>query len=189
VLTLLSSCGRTNITNVGNDNIEFQVLSIKELYPQAKKAALEWQEDAYLDMITLNVFPKTENFRSSAYFTFRSHTFPEIYFGYDYIENSTIEINQSEGEYPMLQPPDLEINPDVLPFDSLDAVKIMYEELGKEIYTNCSIGSWPALLGLEHRIPDLEEPTWSISFTCTSPQNWGAIIINAETGEVLEIRK
>lgn len=185
----LPSCGRAEATQLVSDNTEFQVLSIEELYPQAEKAALEWQEDAYLDLVSMDVFPATETFNSLASFSFRSHAFPEVYFSYHYKENGTIEISQSEGEFPVPQQSGLEINPDTLPFDSQRAFKIMWEKFGKDIYADCSIGDWPATLTLRYSIREIEELTWSISFTCISPQNWGAIIISAETGEVLEIRK
>jgi hypothetical protein len=189
IMLILLGCDRVESTTLVSENTKPQVLSVTELYPQAEKAALEWQEDAYLANVILDVFPASKTSSSSADFIFRSHTFPEIYFSYNYTVNKTTKISQSEGKYPTPRPPDLEINPETLPFDSLDAINIMYDGLGKEIYSDCNSGTWPDLLRLEHRIPGLVETTWGISFTCTSPQNWGAIIISAETGEVLEIRK
>lgn len=189
VILWLSSCGRTESTQPENDHTEFQVLSMKELYPLAEAAALEWQDDAYLYIVILNVFPANETHHSSADFAFRSKAFPNVYFDYDYLERDTIKVSQSEEEFPAPKPQSLAINPNTIQIDSLDAVSIMYEDLGKEIHADCSIESWPALLILRYRIPELKEPTWSISFDCESPQNWGAIIISAETGEVLEIRK
>ena len=189
---LLHSCTLTETKRAINEFTDFQVLPERDLYPNAKKAALEWQEDAYLDMITLNVFPKTEKFSSSATFFFRSYEYPESYFTYRYTENTESgvgEVSQWTGEFTNPKPPSLEIDLENLPIDSFEALKIMYDELGKEIYSDCSIVSWPHYLGLEQRIPGLNELTWSMSFTCATPQIGGAIIISAETGEVLEIRQ
>jgi hypothetical protein len=85
----------------------------------------------------------------------------------------------------------LEINPEQLPYDSMEALKIMYNSLGEEFNQDCKSWDWPLPLILEQRMLSLGEGelTWKMSFSCNVPENMEAIFIDAKTGEVVEIRK
>jgi hypothetical protein len=170
---------------------EYQVLSVQELFPDAFASAQKWMDDAYLNSVSQFFAPATDTDVIFVSFTFRSHTFPNKYFSYDYTIRGSIETEQWEGEFEISRPSGIEINPETLPFDSLEAFKIMYDELGKDFYQHCQQESWPLVLTLEQWPPTSGngELTWNISFSCNVPEKMNAIFIDAKSGEVLEIRK
>ena len=192
VSVLLSGCIKTEHPTSINNFTDFQVFSVKELYPEALASAKKWMNDAYLHRVSVDVSPKTTNLESLfVFFTFRTYTSQTKYFSYEYIFGEGIEVKQQEGEFSVPRPHGIELHPITLPIDSPEAFKIMYNELGRNFYQRCKRGEWPLFLSLEQELPSLGEGelVWKISFLCDEPEDNVAIFINAKTGEILEIRE
>jgi hypothetical protein len=191
VILLLPSCILSKSNPPVKDRTGFRVLSVKELYPQAEETAREWQEDAYLYRVMLDVYPEINSSTITATFFFRSYAFPDTYYFNRFIMSDITVIKQHQGIFKETPPHGLEIHPETLPFDSFEALGFMYDEFGKDFYKDCRVGRWPLFLKLEQRIPALAEGelAWSMSYNCLAPEEFAAIFIKADTGEVLEIRK
>ena len=84
VSLFLPACFAQEKANVSPPTLEnFQVLSIKELYPEARDAAIEWRKDAYLDGadLTASLYRDTNILLDVSYY-FRSDAEPESYYTY-----------------------------------------------------------------------------------------------------------
>jgi len=191
ISALLSGCIKTESPKLINNYTDFQVLSVKEYYPDAKAAAAEWQNDAYLYRVSLTVFPREGFSTLLASYFFRSNAYPEKYFIHKIVVGPTIETERIIGDLSEPRVTGLEINPEQLPYDSTEALKIMYNALGQEFNKDCKSWDWPLSLILEQRMLGLGEGelTWKMSFSCNVPEDWESIFIDANTSEVLEIRQ
>ncbi|HAV78090.1 MAG TPA: hypothetical protein DCX53_12140, partial [Anaerolineae bacterium] len=136
------------------------------------------------------LYPKTDNVPVRATFRYHSYSSPDKVISFDYMVRENVEIESRERNYENSENLDPGLDPDVLSLDSDEALKIMYEQLGDEFFRDCQVGSWPLIMNLEYGFPNVsEDEVWSLTFACDKPEKGAAIIISANTGEVLEIRR
>lgn len=190
MIATISSCNVFSATQQTFDCTELKILSVKEAYAQVDYVAKKWDKDAYLEEVLLYLYPKTDKSTLLATFGYRSLSSPFKAVSFDYIARSDIEIEQREFSLEDSEPPVFRLDLVILQLDSLDALKIMCEQLGNEFYKTCKVGHWPLPMTLKYGFPGIsKEEVWVMSFACDKPEKGAAIIINATSGEVLEIRQ
>jgi hypothetical protein len=176
--------GNTQVTSA-----EISVLSMKELYPQALSIARDWHPDAFLSRASFSIqgFSSTDHPRAS--FTFWGPSTIVNYGLNVYIRELSqgLEIDTDEGEFPPERPLAEAIDPDELPFDSLDALELILTNGGREFLRAHPSQPWPPDLILER----------SGSYLSAGPLRWRAFfkgvdiyetkhfMIDAYTGEFL----
>ena len=173
---------------------DFQVLSVKEYYLEAQSSATNWQENAYLHRVSQVAYLHKKPETLSITYFFLSKSYPEKIYSYRITisDNGTQKIEEDSDILNTPRPFGLEILPEQLPFDSLDALKIMYDALGEDFFESCKTPSpWYTSVSLSQKtFAKSEGPlTWSASFSCDKPESMSAIFIDAYTGEVIEVRR
>lgn len=119
--------------SINIDPTSFRILPVNTYYSEAFKIASEWESDAYLTRILATFTMPDENDALLIEYSFRSRLKPNRWLSVAYT-TVTAQANVSEGEFseenqrPLTQ----EIDIATLPFDTLDAIIIAYNNGGSD---------------------------------------------------------
>ena len=190
IIVVISSCNELSTSKQSFNQTELNVLSVQETYPQVNEVAKQWDEDAYLEKAILYIYPKTENLPFRATFMYLSYSSPYKAINISYIVQEVTEIETRKFN---LESPELtgsRLDPNILLLDSQEVLNIMYEQWGNEFYKDCKVGRWPLILTLQQGYPNVsEDVVWFMRFACNTPEKGSTIFIDANTADVLEIRR
>ncbi len=194
-VVLVVSLGSWLIFSRGRGNspvepVELSVLSLKDLYPEALSIAKEWQSNAFLMGADFTVMDSQNAVRiRAAFFFWGSSSDSRRWLNVYILETSpNLEIETDEGEFPPDRPLPEPIDPNELPFDSVDALETILDCGAAELLREHPNQPWPPGLILERSGPWLTEGPliWRAYFTGEDIHDAEYFIIDAYTGELLE---
>lgn len=175
----------------GSDTPEFRVLSLSAYYHQALMIASEWEADAYLASASPTFAMPQDSTSLSINYSFRSYSSPGKWLNVFFIESSSSLPGVSEGEFSEgnNRPLPYEIKVDRLTIDSAEALLIAYEKGGKDFILEHHGIDPDSFLQLEQENIALAtgRPVWQVTFSVDRLSMH--VILDATTGEVLELRR
>jgi hypothetical protein len=162
---------------------------MKELYPQALSIARDWHPDAFLSSASFSIQGFSSTSRPLATFTFWGSSSAVNSWLNVFIWGlpTELEISMDEGEFPPERPLAEAIDPDELPFDSLDALEHILNNGAREFLHAHPSQPWPPDLILERSGSYLSEGPlrWRAIFKGDSILETKHFMIDAYTGEFL----
>ena len=169
----------------------FQLLSIKEHYPEAQKVANEWRDDNYLRSVNLYIKPLGTSESLWVDYFFRSENEPLTLNVLIEVTPEGYTIESREGDYSAYgEPPEgFPFNLDDIPFDSIEAFEKMIENVDSHPNFNYTdpneispIWMW---LCRREKIDSGREPYWELFFGSEFPDGIAWYVkMNAITNEV-----
>lgn len=190
LMTVLASLVLSQDSTVGSP--QFDVLTLREIYPEALAQARGWRADAYLEQASFSVRLPGEFAGPSARLDFRSATAPAAWLvitinetddGYALSVNSG---NVRNRDRPLGEP----IVPGRLALNTAEAVEISLANGGAEsIASDGHSTTWRMELRLQNEDEtNVAGPlVWRAEYYGPVEGQGLTVVINAETGEVLDV--
>lgn len=189
ILTLL--VGALSYGSSTTDRLEFQVFTLQETYPEVLLRAQEWRRDARLQDANFDFRPKDTEGRGWASFGFRSLASPQEWLNVYVIKmGDEVILEQEAGTFresnrPVGDP----VTPSRLALDTVEVLDISLENGGREfIQSRGEAMLWPQTAFL-HYLEDVSMTgpiVWRVSYSIPIIGPNLTVLINAETGELLE---
>ncbi len=175
------------------DDIEFKAFWLDQIYPQAFDAATEWKSDAQLRSAHLSFLPASSSQGRWAALSFRSPGSPQEWLGVFISEpDGGLEIKTEAGIFerdgrPIGEPIDL----DQLALGGEDALELSLANGGWDVIRKRGDSMfWPQDLFLQYEdtFNETGPILWRVDFGMPFASPDLRIFINANTGEIIEIK-
>ena len=170
------------------DSSNFRTLPVNKYYLEAKRIASEWKKDSYFAYVSPS-FAMSYDSGTTLLITygFRDSSEPSRWINILFVDTNPVHVEISEGQDGIEPVSTKAIDINSLKIDSIDAIKIAYENGGINFiqrYGEINSDSF-AQLGIENRTLGAGELMWRVTFSA-SRYNVMYVTINSATGEVIE---
>lgn len=185
----LAACNRTSVERPGELPLPFPTISAKGVWPQAVTQAQDWRHDAYVANLSINFdFTDGEGAFDTIDFSFESPSDDEesLWVICDYSQCASEVLKQNET-YPERRTDPIEV--DDFTLEGREALEISLAHGGYSYISVMQQRCIPTFAMLTRMDPPYTgELYWRASYLDTATRQHLDVIIDANTGEVVEVK-